>query len=289
MTRIGHRQLQQLKASLSQRDLQILVSLKDFRLMQVSQIRRFHFWDHASEESGARVCRRTMARLHGVGLVHRLERRVGGVRAGSSGSVFCLSPLGHRLLGTSRRVRHHEPCPGFVNHTLAITELAAQLSTRCRAKNLKLELQPEPAAWRTHTSGFGTSVLKPDLFVAVSDHRVELRWFVEIDLGTESRSVLERKCEAYQRYYESGAEQERFGVFPRVLWVLPDPARETAMTMVTSDFQPGLFQTVLSGLATGLLTDTGTTDNRTPTKGIPTNNKENHTDGETRPTTRRTP
>lgn len=38
-------------------------------------------------------------------------------------------------------------------------------------------------------------------------------------------TTISRKCHAYAAYWRSGTEQRRHGVFPRVVWVLPDDRR----------------------------------------------------------------
>lgn len=50
-------------------------------------------------------------------------------------------------------------------------------------------------------------------------------WYLEIDLATESLPVLLRKCQTYEDYRRTGAAQAEYGVFPRVLWLLPTPQR----------------------------------------------------------------
>ena len=50
-------------------------------------------------------------------------------------------------------------------------------------------------------------------------------WFIELDRGTESLPTLLKKCAQYARYHQSGREQANHGVFPAVLWVVPDERR----------------------------------------------------------------
>ena len=75
-------------------------------------------------------------------------------------------------------------------------------------------------------------MLKPDAAVVVRLGEYEDRWFIEMDLGTESAPTLARKCELYRRYWQSGTEQARNDVFPRVLWVVQDPRRYEVMAGV---------------------------------------------------------
>ena len=125
--RIGRTGLHRLRSQLSDRDMQILLSVRSFRLLQIQHIKRLHFVGHATDGSASRICRRVLKRLSDLRLLTRLDRRIGGQRAGSAGFVYSLSPLGHRILGTPTRHRHREPSFGFVAHTLAIAELATSL------------------------------------------------------------------------------------------------------------------------------------------------------------------
>jgi hypothetical protein len=72
-------------------------------------------------------------------------------------------------------------------------------------------------------------VLKPDAFVRVGVGAYEDRWFIEVDLGTESRGVIAGKLRTYRDYYLNGSEQADSGVFPRVLWLTDTAAREDVL------------------------------------------------------------
>ena len=75
--------LRRLAQQLSERDRLVLGSLQQLRLMQATQIERLHFRE-GSRLTQARRARATLARLHDQGLVSRLDRRIGGVHAGSA-------------------------------------------------------------------------------------------------------------------------------------------------------------------------------------------------------------
>ena len=88
-----------------------------------------------------------------------------------------------------------------------------------------LQLQAEPACWRTPTGMAGSTLLRPDLYVGLGTREYEYRWFIEMDLGTEHLPTLLRKCQAYEAYYRTGHEQHEHGVFPRVLWLMHNAER----------------------------------------------------------------
>ncbi len=228
-TRLGPRGLLHVRRDLSERDLAIIGHVGELRLMNAKQIESLCFPSeaHASELSARRVARRVLERLTRDRLLSRLERRIGGVSSGSAGYIYALGPVGARILTTERQRRHfREPSAAFALHTLAISQLAVDLNVKARLGDFELdELQAEPRCWRRFGGMGAQNLLRPDLFVSLGIGELEHRWFVEVDLGTEHVPTLVRKCQLYVRYYQSGVEQGRHGVFPRVCWVLPGQRR----------------------------------------------------------------
>src|ERR1039458_319034 len=110
VARVGRRQLAKVRAGLSDRDLAILLSLAALHFLTTRQVERLHFpVGELTPLAASRSSRRVLARLHESGLVERLERRIGGVRAGSASYVLTLSALGARLLQADSRRRSRGP------------------------------------------------------------------------------------------------------------------------------------------------------------------------------------
>jgi hypothetical protein len=248
---------------LSERDLNLIRTVDRFRLLQAEQLRRLYFHEISSTPGSARIARRALARLVEERLLHRLDRRVGGVRAGSSGHIYALSPAGRRLLahanghGLASDRGSHEPGGGFVRHTLAIAELYVTLVETERTGRLQLtRFDPEPDCWRTHSTAFSRTVLRPDAHVELAAGDYEHANFVEIDLASEGRQALQRKLRAYLSYYHSGREQATHGWFPRIAWITTSEARadviEAAIRTLPSATRP-LFAVALRGQAVDLL------------------------------------
>lgn len=221
--RLGGRGLTQLRDRLSQRDYAVIGQVASLRFMSGRQIERVHFGvdQHATALTAARTARRVLERLVDDRLMVRLARRVGGVRAGSASFVYGLGPVGQRVLGLGGpRRRFREPTATFVAHTLAITELVVELTLADRHRELELlQVQAEPECWRP-LGARGLQTLRPDLFVVIGKGEYEYRYFVEVDLGTESMPRLIGKCRIYEDYYRTGAEQHLHDVFPSVLWIM---------------------------------------------------------------------
>jgi hypothetical protein len=239
--RLGRRSLARLRDELSERDRQLIHTVASHRFLSGKQLHRFHFADHATPETGARVARAALARLTGHGVLVRLQRRVGGVRAGSASYVYALGPVGRRLAGeqTGRQVR--EPSTTFLEHTLAIAETHLTLLEASRRGRLELiAVEVEPTCWRRYLNTGGASeTLRPDLYALTARGEFEYCWFLEVDRGTEYRPALLRKCRAYESYWRTGAEQQRSGTFPRVVWIAPDEERAQAIEQAIGS-APGL-------------------------------------------------
>lgn len=227
---VSARGLAQLRERLSERDLAIIRQVAELRLMSARQIQAVHFptTEHNGEQAATRARQRVLERLTREFLLFALERRVGGVRAGSAGLVVALGPIGQRLLtphGSRRRL--YEPTVRFFDHTLAIAQLVVDVAVAARQGQLELlDCQAEPKCWRQFSGLGGRRLLRPDTFLALGVGDYELRWFIEVDRSSESLPVIVRKCRLYADYYQSGQEQAAHGgVFPRVCWVVPDESR----------------------------------------------------------------
>lgn len=229
--------LSDLYAQLSERDLEIIETVARLRFMTGRQLERLHFVAATDPAANARAARRVLLRLTELQLIDRLERRIGGVRRGSAGFVYCLAPWGQRLatdsgwLPEQRRRRSTTHGMLFVRHALAVAELHVQVVEGDRAKRFELlELTTEPTCWRSYVGlGGQRETLKPDSFVRLHNGPYEDSFFVEVDRGTEGSRALEGQMRRYTLYAASGEEQAAHGVFPRVLWLAPDARRVAAI------------------------------------------------------------
>lgn len=225
-----------LRDRLVDRDLAILATLRAHRIATTTQLRRLHFVDPFTTQGGAtRATSRVLNRLEKLGLVTRLTQRIGGVRSGSSSLSWQLGATGDRLLavldGDDRRRRYIEPRAMFLEHTLAVTELAVLLSEATRDGSFEVtRLETEPTCWRHFLGAHGRrEILKPDLFAITGTDGYEDHWFLELDLGTEHSSVVVRKAQVYQRYAATDQHQAKHDVFPATLWIVLNETRQQAL------------------------------------------------------------
>jgi hypothetical protein len=259
--RVSHQLAAEVAQRLSDRDHDILRALGRFRVMSGAQLARL-FWAEGKPESRTRLARRGLARLADLDVLERLPRRVGGVRAGSSGLVFAPGRVGQRLLQqertSPRRVRRaYTPGSRYLAHALGVAELYVALieAQRWGVIDEVLAFDPEPASWRTYPGPYGARLTcKPDGFVRLGVGDYELSWFVEVDMATEAPVTLAAKARVYIDLFRSGVEQSAHGVFPRVAWIAPDEDRAEVIRQALVPLgHPELFVVTIAGEAVTLL------------------------------------
>ncbi len=121
--------IDQIRDEMSYRDQVIVQAVIDLRLLSGAQVRRLCFGDGPA---ATRAANRALKRLVDWGVLERLQRRIGGVRAGSAGFVYRLDRAAYRLFGVRGTKRYGEPTYGFVAHTLGIAEVLVTLTEQAR-------------------------------------------------------------------------------------------------------------------------------------------------------------
>jgi hypothetical protein len=250
MKRISKRELREIATRLNSKDQAILSVIQTCRYITSRQLMRLFFVPvaHFNRSASMRNANRHLYRLKEWGLIAHLERRIGGVRAGSGANIWYLTEAGYSVLrlyevnnsdSTIRRKRHHEPTLHFAKHHLAVSEVYVRLH-ELTGKRQAIDLTAialEPVCWREFPNLIGAkpAILKPDLYAvtAVKDNasseEYEDYWFIEVDLDTEAPATVIRKCEQYIRYLQSGIEEREYGVFPRVVWIVPTDKRKSSL------------------------------------------------------------
>lgn len=257
--------LRELESKLGDRDLAVIHELAALRFANGSQLARLCF--ARSDRADTRAARRALRRMTQLEAIERLPRAIGGQRTGSESFVYHLAPAGQRLsmergwLPRSRPRRPSLPGRLFVRHALDVAELHAQLSEAARTERFELlQRDAEPACWR-EAGGF---VLKPDTFIRLGIAEYEWSYFIEVDRGTEGSGAIRRQLGRYLSYHHSGREQDRRGVFPKVLWLAPDAHRVEAIAEQVASLpatEPKLFAAAHFDDALASVAPEGATDN----------------------------
>lgn len=272
MSRLSHAQLVGLAGSLSERRWELLQAVQHVRLATGGQLRR-RFYGEGS--SAYRLARLDLAYLHDHGVLHRLERTIGGVSAGSTGFIYALGPVGRRLLayrhgeGIDTGRSRYEPTVGFVEHALAVTEIWVGLHEHLKGRwtgerDASFEYRVEREAWREFPGQWGGLLtLKPDAELWLRRQDIEERIWTEVDRATERRSTIRRKLDAYLAYYRTGQEQAEHGFFPLTCWLTTTPERARVLEEVIGELPTRdrrLFKVGLLSAATPILLSQGRTE-----------------------------
>ncbi|MCX2746248.1 replication-relaxation family protein [Arthrobacter sp. MI7-26] len=246
VTRTSKYQRREILAQLSARDRGILLGLAAHRYLTTTQLQRLFFHDHKSPLAATRATVRVLQRLHGHQLVTRLERRVGGFSGGSTAFVWAVTDTGEKAIGdlkgiVGRRRNNKVPSARHLEHLLAVTDARLELIEADRAGDFTItKTEMEPDCWRPYLNRHGQPAhIKPDLYAVTQTPEYEDHWMIEVDRDTEHLPVITRKCLAVQLYHDRGIEQERHGVFPLTVWVVPDEARRRKIEAAVTK-EPGL-------------------------------------------------
>lgn len=246
-----------LSGQLSDRDAAIARDLARVRVLTGHQLDRLHFMALADlrRDTGRR---RVMQRLVRLKVVTTLDRRIGGVRAGSAGFCYVLDVAGQRLVslldghGVDAR-RPWSVSEAFLAHSLAVSEHYVQLRELEHQGVLELiDFRAEPASWQKTVS---LGILKPDAYVLVARGDIEDAWWIEVDRGTESPNTLRRKLRLYQLIAQSGGVGPH-DILPRVLITVPSERRYAVIEEVIDGLalgQSAFMRLCMTGRAAALI------------------------------------
>ncbi len=226
------RQLETLTKALSERDHAVLDSTDRIRVATGRQLARLH-----QDQLSDRQWRRHLQQLSDLRLLTRLDRTIGGVHAGSSGYIYALDVAGQRLLHPDVSARHPTtPGLAFLDHGLAITELYVLLREAERRGRVDLlDFVTEPNVWRSFVGRGGQRTrLKPDAEAVLGVGQYEDHFFIEVDRGTVGTRRLSEQMHTYVQFWQTGREQQRSGLFPRVLYLVPNQRRLKVVVDVAS-------------------------------------------------------
>ena len=245
-TRISKVRIGEIDLALSANDRETLQALKRLKFLKTDQLRRMFFSNgHTTIQASKTSTLKRLRRLKKLGLINHLDRRYNLGNYGSQAYMWYLTEAGSRLLdlGTdidSKRKRVSESSPTFIRHTIAVAECYLQFIEICRAEaNLSIRcLDTEPDCWRAYRKNGQDISLRPDLYTETLCGEYRDRWFVEIDLDTESIPIVIRKCSRYLQYYTTNLEQTATGKFPVVMWIVPSSRRkENIITAIKETFK----------------------------------------------------
>jgi Replication-relaxation len=235
MPRASTASLTTLVDQLSERDQAILADLERTRVLTGAQLQRLHFAPNHTP-SRARDRRRVLQRLTELDLMSTLDRRIGGIRAGSAGHIYTLTPTGLRLRAlqrgqqlTRRPRRPRTPGAPFLNHALTISDIYVTLTETSRHRDFHVStFLGEPACWHPTENN---QHLHPDAYLVLATSTHQDCWWLEVDLATETLPRIKRKCRIYLDFLTRGGIGPD-NVPPRILFTTPDNTRSDAIKKV---------------------------------------------------------
>jgi Replication-relaxation len=214
------KQVERMVDAVNDRQRSILIDVHRLGVVTAGQLQRLFY---APTEAGRRVARQELRALADWQALTRMKRPIGGIRAGSAGYAYGLGPAGQRLVnpGRPRYRQAWTPQPAYLRHAVAVSEVYVRLREAERRGLIELAaFDSEPVCWRPFTGpGGGRIILKPDAFTVIYLGDFEERYLIEVDCGTEPGPRISAKARTYIRYFQTGREQERTGIFPFVLWI----------------------------------------------------------------------
>lgn len=231
-----------LAAALPARHTTPLPHLARVRLLTGAHLDQLLANPDVAPQTTARIRRRIMTRLHDLGLAMTLERRIGGVRAGSAGHVYTLTSLGHHVAATltgqpppARLTRFTTPSLLFLTHTLAISSIYVALVEAARSHEVTVStFTTEPACWQPTRHG---DYLKPDAYCVLATTTHQDCWWLEIDQATEKSPRIKQKCRTYLDFLtHSGVGPDH--VLPRILFTTPDERRANTIQETIRKISP---------------------------------------------------
>ena len=210
----------------------LLALVAAHRFATTTQLARLTALEYASSASALRQTQRHLANLAQQRLLTSLERRVGGWQGGSAVTIWAATTRGQRLVAAEgeevpRRQRPREVSTTFLDHLLAITEVRTSIEEAVRQEaDTEATVALEPECWRTALSPSGqVQVLRPDLAVTITSPAYEDRYLIEVDRATENPGRVIATCWRYQEHQAASSQASDGGVFPLVVWLVPNDRR----------------------------------------------------------------
>jgi hypothetical protein len=221
----------------------LIVQARDACLLQELGITRVADREQIRCFAGFGSPRRANDRLLALTRSGLLRRFFIGTNAVGRKALYTLSPKGAKLVGSAYqglRRAQDEYLVGdfFVNHQLGINEVY------CTVKYRPI---PVPGASFVRWLSFNEpvalgSALIPDGFFELRMSDATVFAFLEVDLGSETRSVWQAKVKGYLRYATSGQFAEQFADRPfRVLAIANSDRRTASLRAATATITEKIF------------------------------------------------
>jgi hypothetical protein len=206
--------------ALTKRDLEIVKTVRDFRLMTSAHIQAL------ADGSNQGVLRRLQKLFH-AGLLDRLSPRT-RYGEGSAKMVYAITNHGVRTLHkaglitdpttTDWNFQNRTLHDFSIHHTLLIAHIRTVLTAACRLHpDLKLLFWREGPATQDAIEvalreGYQRIPVAPDAYFALEDAKGRTNFFLEADRGTMTLKRFHLKLKAYAAYRRGKKHHDKFGI-----------------------------------------------------------------------------
>lgn len=226
------------KMRLTERDVDILKAVAEYRILRQDHIQQLFFGSKSTAQY-------RLSHLYQHGF---LNRHFLPVYAGWSPTLYTLDKRGVALLKAAcaiNRVNLWDAEKGheFLSHTLAINDFRVAVTVACRQAGYTLAQWIGEASLKadydrveiTAPNGKKQSVsLIPDSYFTIETPKGRASFFLEMDMGTMTLGRFQNKIRAYLAYLESKAYQQRYQTRSlRVLTVTTSAARSANLKAAT--------------------------------------------------------
>ncbi|NOG49598.1 MAG: replication-relaxation family protein [Chloroflexi bacterium] len=226
------------KMRLTERDVDILKAVAEYRILRQDHIQQLFFGSKSTAQY-------RLSHLYQHGF---LNRHFLPVYAGWSPTLYTLDKRGVALLKAAcgiDRVNLWDAENGheFLSHTLAINNFRVAVTVACRQAGYTLAQWIGEASLKadydrvtiTAPNGKKQSVsLIPDSYFTIETPKGRASFFLEMDMGTMTLGRFQNKIRAYLAYLESKAYQQRYQTRSlRVLTVTTSAARSANLKAAT--------------------------------------------------------
>lgn len=249
---------------MTQRDIAILQSVYQYRVLTSHQIERLLFHPVQTEEHRRTRCGERLKRLYHHGLLQRREQPV-TLDQGRKPFLYLLDRAGRDFLAQKNGIEpgqidwkpsDNRTATGFLSHLLATNDVRISISLACRGAGYRLKRWIDDKTLRSSAmqdkviiparSGPVCEVaVVPDGYFQITipegADRSVYHSLLEIDMGTMTPTRFGRKIPAYLAYEESGKYAERYGTQApmRVLTVTTSQPRLERLKQATESHKGG--------------------------------------------------
>jgi hypothetical protein len=207
--------------ALTKRDLEILKTVRDFRLLTSAHVQAL------ADGSNQGVLRR-LQKLYHAGLLDRLSPQRTHYGEGSAKMIYAVTNQGVRMLQkeglitdpttTDWNFQNKTLHDLSIHHTLLIAHIRTVLTAACKTQSTTRLLfwregpATQDAIEVALPEGYTRLPIAPDAYFALEDAKGRTYYFLEADRGTMTVKRFRLKLKAYDAYWRARKHHDKFSI-----------------------------------------------------------------------------